>query len=794
MAWVVYHPLLVNEIQSRHCACVSRTATSIIANTFRCGTMRSPNGTGRAAVSGKALAVSLSMGLAANASPSVWTQGATSSNRTLGRFRHAFSPTASALQWIWDRLTKLDYVVENALARDANSSLLILVLIIALLLVSGMVSYFFALSRNSAYQKEQASKTGEAPTDSRRVTLVKSFWDSWSVLSNTSYYEETRGLYANMVLTFLAVSHYCVFALLFGSVGQAINQRIELVGAGLTRVLEEKHLVIIGYNSSVDEIVRQVALGFVRSNQHEIPVVLLTSKSRIELETRLRDALGDDFKLVRLLCRQGDPEDRDVLQRINVTQARTILMLPPTDQLTHPREWNRKALKIACLVRECGGKAPIVIQSPSASSQKYSDVATVLGSASVDMGRVKYVSGVEVIGRVAVEFWAEPQGFDQLLYELLSFDGCEFYHRAIDSHFSGLVGLNFKEAARTFQNGVLCGIIRDKQILLSPHATETVIGQNDSLLILAEDSPSIVLEKAKAPGVSEVWEPLERRIGAHLHKVVRQRQRQYLIIGWRLGLADALSQLDRCSAKGSTVTFLATEDTQLRQKELNAALKERGLKLNNLKVRMERIEHIQANLVAEQLGTRWFDSSVFVFETGLTEGNENSKIGLNIPEFDSNSLYRIASVGKEVQKRSGQVFSEIFEEDVARSVRFLYPEFHVIPLLDVVSWILAQNAVSGDIGHVWEKLLDMRTGDRILMQRVEPEFKAQLAGESVSFRQLSELFLLDRAILLGYSKANGEFLLNPPDKDAATVSLDELENFVLLLGDHAEPTRARPSR
>lgn len=141
--------------------------------------------------------------------------------------------------------------IERILSWNPSFSLTLIFLVFVLVLFIGSLLYLF--TSGEIYHNHPHWQRG--------------FWRTWEVLSGTSYYNEEEKPTSLLLLTILAFLHFLIFAILIGSVTETLHQRVAQIDAGHTRILDRDHLLVIGWNPSVFEYLRQLDIYTSISNR-----------------------------------------------------------------------------------------------------------------------------------------------------------------------------------------------------------------------------------------------------------------------------------------------------------------------------------------------------------------------------------------------------------------------------------------------------------------------------------------------------------------------------------------------
>ena len=119
-----------------------------------------------------------------------------------------------------------------------------------------------------------------------------------------------------------------VVALLIGLVSSTIGDKIEDLRKGKSPVIDENHTLILGYGEKVFAILRE--LREANSNQAHASVVILSETEKEEVETAVKERMGD-MGPTRVVVRQGSPYSVHDLRKVGAGRAKSIIILSESD-------------------------------------------------------------------------------------------------------------------------------------------------------------------------------------------------------------------------------------------------------------------------------------------------------------------------------------------------------------------------------------------------------------------------------------------------------------------------------
>ena len=327
----------------------------------------------------------------------------------------------------------------------------------------------------------------------------------------------------NMAQDILSSAWYKFFAVLAGIAGivmlsaliafitTALDQKISELKRGHSKVIEENHTLILGWNEQrIVEIIRE--LIFANESESDGCVVILANKDKEDMDEILRLRLPNRAT-TRIVTRSGQTASLPNLDMVSVETCRSVIILASCEDTDTAEQ------KIASDAK--------VIQTILAISGKNSDdtciVAEIFNEAyrgiieNTFPDQVVIVNTSDVLAKLLVQT-SRSVGLSVVYNELLSFDGCEMYFYQSD-----WLGLSFGQLAYHFPDGVPMGVHHgDGSMTLNPDS-QYRMKDDDSILIVAEDDSTIDFHSS--PLVTPIYYELP-------DKQLVQKVERELLVGW----------------------------------------------------------------------------------------------------------------------------------------------------------------------------------------------------------------------------------------------------------------------
>jgi hypothetical protein len=343
----------------------------------------------------------------------------------------------------------------------------------------------------------------------------------------------------------------------------ALDQKLNDLKRGRSKVIESGHTLILGWNEQrIVEILRELILA--NESEKDACVVILADRDKEEMDDALRLRLPDT-KTTRLVTRSGSVSTLANLDMVSLETARSVIVLSLCEDTAGPADKAASDAMIIQIILAATGKAP-ADQDLTIVAEIYDPMHREIVEASFG-DRVVTVNTSEILAKLLVQT-SRSVGLSMVYNELLSFDGSEMYFHAADWG-----DVRFADLAYRFPDGVPMGVrTRRGEIALNPPG-ERAMQPGDEVLILAEDDSSIDFV-AKA-----VAKPKDLALPAR--RLERQVERE-LVIGWNHKAPTILREFADYVTAGSQVHILLKDAPA----DVRAEIEALGAELDTLEVRL----------------------------------------------------------------------------------------------------------------------------------------------------------------------------------------------------------------
>lgn len=528
---------------------------------------------------------------------------------------------------------------------------------------------------------------------------------------------------------------------LIGVLNNGLEDKLDELRKGRSRVVESNHTVILGWSQQVFSIISELVAA--NANLPKSCIVILGDKDKVEMEEEIADRI-DSLGKTRLVCRTGSPIDLGDLKIVSLDTAKAIIILAP--ETDDPDSSVIKTLLA-------------ITNSPNRKSEPYHIVAEIRDPKNMEVARMvgkdeaELVLVGDLISRIIAQT-CRQSGLSVVYTELLDFGGDEIYFKAEPA----LTGKTFGEAMLAYDDSTVIGVrAKDKVPQLNP-PMDTRLGAGDQLVVIAEDDDKIILSGKSDVGIK--------------HNAIRTRQpaapepERTLVLGWNWRAPSIINELDNYVAANSVALIVA--DFEQGEEELNRLCA--GLKNQTVTYQ---VGDTNDRRTLDELKIETYKHVIVLSYSDTLEEQA----------ADARTLITLLHL-RDIGQRAGQSFSIVSEmldirnrtlAEVTRADDFIVSD-------KLISLMLSQIAENKYLNAVFADIFDPE-GSEIYLK---PAANYVALNEAVNFYTVVEAARRRGEVALGYrlqvnaknpEKAYG--VVVNPDK-SANVTFGDLDKIVVL--------------
>lgn len=293
------------------------------------------------------------------------------------------------------------------------------------------------------------------------------FWDSISTVINAwmpSFEDGSIGYVIIMALT--AIAGVLFTSVLIGIITSAIEEKIIELKKGNSAVLEDDHIIVLGFTPGEYTLIEQLILS---SEGKPICIVLAEDIERDELEQQLKENL-DIPDNVRIICRSADITDPASIEKLSFETCQTVIVSPGEDNKVI-----KTILAVVVLMQRNGINDKRINAIVARNTHRFP--TTVAKAHNLTTLRT-----YDIIAKMLAHSCTQV-GLADTFRDIFNFDGCEF--RIVD--IPEMYDKTFGELVYSITDAIPAGIVRDEETILNPKA-DFKIQVGDRFLVFSEKS------------------------------------------------------------------------------------------------------------------------------------------------------------------------------------------------------------------------------------------------------------------------------------------------------------------
>ncbi len=435
---------------------------------------------------------------------------------------------------------KLRYKFDNFMSRGGRSIFLglvtffILALIVCAILRIGIDSAPYEMVGDT--EREKAHTGGDTPADSLGVT--HHVFMTFLFLSDpgTMAYDIDSSPWYKVSAVFAGMFGVVIFSALIAFITTALDQKIRELKKGHSRVIEEDHTLILGWNERVVEILRELMLA--NESEDDPCVVILSKKDKEEIDDFLNLHLKDR-KNTRVVTRSGAESSLVNLEIASVASSKSVIVLASCNPAASAEEKSNSDNIVIKTILAVVASLPEDSEAPIVAEIFLERNRQVVEEISPN---IVTVDTNDILSKILVQT-SRSVGLSVVYAEMLSFDGCEMYF-----HQDKWGDISFGDLAFHFPDGIPMGILReDGELLINP-PIDRAMEKTDSILILAEDDSTIHYKKKPVAKGRDL-----KPTGEQQQKDVKERE---LIIGWTEKVETIIREYADYVSEGSQIDVM----------------------------------------------------------------------------------------------------------------------------------------------------------------------------------------------------------------------------------------------
>lgn len=530
----------------------------------------------------------------------------------------------------------------------------------------------------------------EADTES--LGFIEGAWQSLMATLDSGTMGGDEGWPFRAVRFVATLGGIFVISILIGTISSGIDEKLDELKKGRSRVLENNHTLILGWSEKVFSIITEVIEA--NSNQRRPSIVILANQDKTEMEDEIRSKV-ENFKNTKIIVRSGSPLESSTIALVNPDGARSIIVLAS-------EEANADTFVIKSVLAITNGKNRK--KEPYHVVAEIKDPKNMEAAELVGNDETVFVLSSDLIARITAQT-CRQSGLSVVYSELLQFDGDEIYFQEEPK----LAGRTYKEALSAYETSTIIGIFtKDENVLINP-PMDTTFNSGDSVIAISEDDDTVRLSGKTSFDIQEK--------SFNRNEIKTDEAEKTLILGWNERGTRIIEELDNYVASGSEILIMADHP------EVNGDLAELQSSLSKLKLKFQKGDiNDKATLVG--LKPEIYDHIILL-----------SYKDIDLQESDAKTLICLLHL-RNLSEKAGKDFSIVSEMlDIRnRELGVVAKADDFIVSDNLVSLMLSQLSENKDLKKVYDVLFEAEGSEVYL----KPVSRYVNTGEAVNFYTVVE--------------------------------------------------------
>lgn len=319
--------------------------------------------------------------------------------------------------------------------------------------------------------------TGTTEPNAEPLTFLEGTWKSLMATLDPGTMGGDEGWDYRIVRFTATLIGIFLISILIGSIASGIDQKIEELKRGRSRVIDGNHTLILGWSEKIFTIITELVEA--NSNQKRACIVILSEKDKVEAEDEIK-ARVPNTRSTKIVVRSGSTLESSAAEMVNINEARSIIVLSPEEAANPDTFVIKTVLGITNGRRRKPDAYHIVAEIRD---ERNMDAAELVGN-----GEAVYVMSEDLIARVMAQT-CRQSGLSVVYSDLLEFAGDEIYFSDLPEK---LVGRTFKDSLFAYETSAIIGVFTpDGESLINP-PMDRIFSAGEQLIAISEDDDTVI--------------------------------------------------------------------------------------------------------------------------------------------------------------------------------------------------------------------------------------------------------------------------------------------------------------
>jgi len=365
--------------------------------------------------------------------------------------------------------------------------------------------------------------------------FLTTIWTSFMLTLDAGNLADIQGpTWYMVILTVSTMVGIFVTSMLISIISNGLQTKLEALQKGRSLVIENNHVLILGFNFNVPVIVAELVEAN-RNVRHPV-IVILSEIDSVETLAELKKDVKT-FYNTKVIIRTGSCYSRDDLLMCAIEKAKTVIVSHPDDADT---------IKALLAMKNTGFFAP---QAKGYATTLFNSEKNLKIAQTMFGDKLEAVCLPDDLDRITAQTCLQP-GLSFVYKNLLEFAGDEFYFYGNEK----LVGKPVKDLIHMFEKSAFVGLFRNGKTMLNP-AADVVYEQDDKVIVISEDDDTIFLDgHPEKVDVSHI---------APKTKIKNKSKKNILAVGYNEESLNVLEAMCPYIEKGTQFTMITRSSIDL---------------------------------------------------------------------------------------------------------------------------------------------------------------------------------------------------------------------------------------
>jgi len=343
--------------------------------------------------------------------------------------------------------------------------------------------------------------------------------------------------YVKLFAIFSGMFGIIFFSAVIAFITTQLDRKLADLRKGKSTVLEKGHILILGWNQQITEIIKEIIIA--HESEKKSSIVILSETGKEEMDDYLGEEISERGK-TKIITRTGQTSSLSALKRVAVKDAKSVILLPTCPYGSDAEELaysDSHTLKSTLAVIAAGDEESEI---PQIVVQVYNESNSHIIQ-NLAPQKIIVVNPEDMVAKIAVQT-SRSTGLSAVYASLIGFEGCEFYFTKVDWN-----GISFKDIHFHYKDGVAIGLKKKNgNVIINPDSSYKLT-DDDTVIILAEDDSTISYDR------KEIIEYNDYDIKNIKNK---QKNEKLLIIGWNSKGKTIIDEYQDYVLKGSSIDIV----------------------------------------------------------------------------------------------------------------------------------------------------------------------------------------------------------------------------------------------